>query len=303
VETVTKAWYGLTIDNALLKKKEQEYEDLFCDVMEKKHGTDFQRVKAAGSEGDAKSDGFLFSEKWIFQSYAPSSGFKKSKLLRKIEDDFEGAKKRWGDNMRKWAFVHNEQEGLPPYAHFKIIDIGKLNSKIDIHPSIQPSHLKSWALSLAKEHLVDLFGPAPTNLDVTQLTHGPVKYLLRAMHKKGLPARKIEPVSVNKLEFNQLSDDVAALLSVGRRKEKLVEDLLSTWPDPIYGDELSGAFIDKYKELLDDELEPDQIFMELKVFAGGNSNIVSEQVSSLALLSYFFERCDIFENPPKGWQP
>ena len=96
MERITSSWYAVHIELALLKKKEQEYEDFFCWIMEKKHGTNFQRVKAAGRDGDAKSDGFLFTEKCVFQSYAPSSGFQKAKLLAKIEGDFEGAKERWG---------------------------------------------------------------------------------------------------------------------------------------------------------------------------------------------------------------
>ena len=94
-----------------------------------------------------------------------------------------------------------------------------------------------------------------------------------------------------------------SLLTAGRRKEKLVEDLLINWPDPEYGNELSAAFISKYRELVSQELSPDEIFMELKTFAGGDSRVPSEQVSALAVLSFFFERCDIFENAPEGWSP
>jgi len=303
LEQITSSWYALHIKVALLEKKEQEYEDFFCWVMEKKHGTDFQRVKAAGKEGDAKSDGFLFTEKCVFQSYAPSSGFQKAKLLAKIDGDFEGAKERWGKRMKQWAFVHNEPEGLPPYAQFKIMDLDEANSEIAIQPSIQPSHIKDKALSLDENHLAEMFGPALNHQDVTQLTHEPIKYLLRAIQKRDHKVEEIQPVSVNKLQYNQLSNDIEVLLTAGRRKEKLVEDLLLTWPDPEYGNELSAAFKAKYRELVSQELSPDEIFMELKTFAGGDSRVPSEQVSALAVLSYFFERCDIFENAPEGWSP
>ena len=303
MERITSSWYAVHIELALLKKKEQEYEDVFCWIMEKKHGTNFQRVKAAGRDGDAKSDGFLFTEKCVFQSYAPSSGFQKAKLLAKIEGDFEGAKERWGKKMEQWAFVHNETEGLPPYAHFKIMELDEANADIAIQPSVQPSHLKVKALSLDENHLAELFGPALSYHDVTQLNHEPVKYLLRAIQKRDYKVENIQPVSVNKLQYNQLSNDIEVLLTAGRRKEKLVEDLLINWPDPEYGNELSAAFISKYRELVSQELSPDEIFMELKTFAGGDSRVPSEQVSALAVLSYFFERCDIFENAPEGWSP
>lgn len=301
MEKGTRAWYALKLDLALSKKKEQEYEDFFCWVMEKKHGTNFQRVKAAGREGDAKADGFLTSNKCVFQSYAPSSGFKKKQLLDKIEGDFNGAKGKWGDTMAQWAFVHNEPEGLPPYAHFKLQELDKSNNNVAIQPSIQPSHLKDIALSLHEDDLAEMFGPAFNHQDVTKLTHEPIRYLLRAIQQRDYKAVKIRPVSVNKLQYNKLSSDIEMLLSVGRRKERLVEDLLTTWPDPEYGNELAAAFIDKYQELVSLNASQDEIFIELKTFAGGDSREPSEQVSSLAVLSYFFERCDIFENAPENW--
>ena len=149
---------------------------------------------------------------------------------------------------------------------------------------------------------MDLFGPALTQKDMTSLTHEPIKTLLRAMSRKEAQKLNIIPVSVDKLEFNKLSDDVEVLLTAGRRKEKLVEDLLSHWPDPEYGEELAESFRNKYEKLVDEDLIPDKIFSGLRSFAGGSSNDVSVQVSSLAILSYFFERCDVFENAPEGWQ-
>ncbi|WP_372740987.1 hypothetical protein [Neptunomonas sp.] len=106
MDQITRAWYGKDIELQLHKCKEQAYEDLFCDLMEKKYSDNFQLVKAAGRDGDGKSDGYLIPEKCIYQVYAPSSGFQKSKLLNKIQGDFEGAKSKWGSKMTKWIFVH-----------------------------------------------------------------------------------------------------------------------------------------------------------------------------------------------------
>jgi len=302
MDSITRAWYGLCVKNALLEKKEQEYENFFCEVMEALYSDDFQLVKAAGREGDGKSDGYLIPEKCVFQSYAPSSGFNKSKLLAKIEGDFKGAKDKWGENMEKWIFVHSDPEGLPKYALDLISELKKKNPKIDIKVW-RPSFIKEKALSLELNKLVDLLGAAPTQQDMTTLTHDPIKTLLRAMasqtqfHHEG-----IVPVSVDKLAFNRLSSDAEVLLTAGRRKENLVEDLLRHWPDPEYGEELAQSFRSKYQGLKSLNIEPDNIFMEMKDFAGGNMDTISAQVSSLAVLSYFFERCDIFENAPQGWK-
>jgi len=301
MDQIKRAWYGLKADVDLLKKREQEYEDFFCSIMEALHSDDFQLVKAAGRDGDGKADGYLVSERCVFQSYAPSSGFRKQPLLSKIQGDFLGAVKKWGDKIIQWIFVHNETEGLPKYA----IDL--IEQLKNDHPSIDisvwgPGILKQKILSLPLAKLVDMFGLAPSQEDITSLTHDPIKTLLRAMNRNsGDTAPEIIPVSVKKLEYNLLSADVEALLAAGRRKENLVNDLLLRWPDPEYGEELANSFRDKYQSLRDRDTSPDDIFVALKSFAGGDVGNVTVQVSSLAVLSYFFERCDIYENAPKGW--
>jgi hypothetical protein len=302
MDQIKRAWYGMSTDVALSKKREQEYEDFFCSVMESLHSDNFQLVKAAGRDGDGKADGYLVQEQCVFQSYAPSSGFRKQPLLDKIKGDFLGAITKWGDKIRKWIFVHNGPEGLPKYALDLIVDLKTNQSKIDI--SVWgPGILKEKILSLPLGKLIDMFGLAPSQEDITSLTHEPIKTLLRAMSSsvEGI-SPEIKPVSVEKLQYNKLSPDVEVLLTAGRRKENLVDDLLLRWPDPGYGEELAKSFRAKYQSLLDTGTKPDDIFLGLKSFAGGDTGEVSAQVSSLAILSYFFERCDIYENAPEGWQ-
>ena len=302
MDQVQRAWYGMCAELALSKKNEQEYEDFFCSIMESLHSDDFQLVKAAGRDGDGKADGYLVSKQCVFQSYAPSSGFRKKPLLDKIKGDFIGALDKWKNNISRWVFVHNESEGLPKYALDIIAQL-----KVE-HPNVEitvwgPSKLKDKTLSLPLMKLIDMFGLAPSDEDITYLTYEPIKTLLRAMNKNGGSINPdITPVSVEKLEYNKLSPDVEALLTAGRRKENLVNDLLLRWPDPEYGEELADSFRAKYQSLRDNGIQSDDIFVELKSFAGGDTGEVAAQVSSLAVLSYFFERCDIYENAPKGWQ-
>jgi len=301
MDDLTRAWYGDKIELSLRKNSEQGYEDLFNQIMQAIHGEKFVPVKAAGSEGDWKSDGYLSSDKHVFQSYAPSSGFEKPKLLNKIDSDLPGAVTKWNDKIQKWTFAHNSWEGLPPYA------IDKLEYYKTLYPAVSisvwgPEVIKDKALSLPREKLIDLFGPAPTMDDLHSLTHAPIKTLLNAIKSRTVePEVPIVPVSVDKLSYNQLSRDIEALLRAGRSKENLVEELLSGWPDPQYGEDLAESFREKYKVLNDDGLEPNDIFDELKAFSGGNSHNANEQISALAVLSYFFSRCDIFENAPEGW--
>ena len=50
--------------------------------------------------------------------------------LKKIEEDFEGAKEYWGEHFDKWVFAHNAMNGLPPHVQKTILDFEKANPKI-----------------------------------------------------------------------------------------------------------------------------------------------------------------------------
>lgn len=300
LDQLQRAFYGKDIRIALLEKKEQAYEDFFCSLMQKKYSASFLPIKAAGREGDRKADGYLNPEEHVYQVYAPSSGFKKDKLITKIKGDFEGAKEKWKGKIRRWTFVHNEFEGLPAYAMDVIFDLKKENPNIQINV-MGPEILHDFALTLSSSHLIDLFGVMPNEKQLAGLTYEPIKTLLNAIQRRACGGNPLGPVSVDKLEFNDLSNDVAILLMSGRVKEILVQDLLSMWPDPTYGDDLASSFNSFYLELKRSGLKADLIFNRLQKFAGYDSNSIGSQVSSLAVLSYFFERCDIFDNPPEGW--
>jgi hypothetical protein len=86
------------------------------------------------------------------------------------------------------------------------------------------------------------------------------------------------------------------ILRQGRRREKLVEDLFGAWPDPSFGEDIAEAFRARYQDLKTVGLGPDQIFGQLQAFTGGMDGDPSHQGAVLAILSYFFERCDIFED-------
>lgn len=88
------------------------------------------------------------------------------------------------------------------------------------------------------------------------------------------------------------------LLRQGRRREKLVEDFFSKWPDPGYGEDIAEDFRIRYRALKAAGLGPEAIFTQLQGFAGGMDGEPAHQGAVLAVLSYFFERCDIFEDPP-----
>lgn len=62
------------------------------------------------------------------------------------------------------------------------------------------------------------------------------------------------------------------------------------------GEQIAVAFRAKYAECKVQGLTPDEIFEHMQLYAGFGGP-PRRQVASMAVIAYFFERCDIFENP------
>jgi hypothetical protein len=295
LDDTQRSFYGLKFENTFLREKGKAFESLFARVMAHGFTGDFEPVRPYGPRGDLKCDGFRPSDGTVFQSYAPDST-KLAELLAKIDEDFAGACTHWGAKMRRWEFVHNDVRGLPAEAVLKLDELRATNPEISIGV-FGEAEMRAVVMRLALHQLEDLFGAVPSQrtlerLDFTNLR--PVLIAIQRRHPGAEPP--LAAPSATKLQHNALSLDAALLLRQGRRREKLVQDFFDAWPDPSFGEDVAEAFRARYQALKAVDLSPDEIFGELQTFAGGMEGEPSHQGAVLAVLSYFFERCDIFED-------
>ena len=304
MDELSRSWYQQRCELKLLKEQGKAFEDLFATIMELAHPRDFQRSRPYGNQGDLKCDGYLPSQKMVFQVYAPRTT-KLADLLKKIRTDFIGALMDWEGRMGIWVFVHNDHEGLPAKAIHLIHDLAEETGSVRTE-SWGPSDIQSLALSLSAENLARLFDAAPTLSSLDTLRFDRLRpVLLNIKRQEPPPQADIQPVSPEKLYANAFSSSVLDLLRMGRRKEALVSALLSGWSEPTFGEELAEGFRRRYGELKALGLTTDEIFGELQAFAGGDEVVrdPAHQAAVLAVLSYFFERCDIFEDRVEEPEP
>jgi len=107
------------------------------------------------------------------------------------------------------------------------------------------------------------------------------------------------PVSPEKLEYNQLSEDTGYFLRHGMIKSRVVRNYLDQHPDKELASRVTNAFRDEYGRLKQRESNADAIFYGLRAFAQGPfTQSTQTEGAVLAVLAYLFEECDIFENPP-----
>ena len=298
MDEVQAAFYQLRFREAFLEKKGTEFQDWFVKLADYAFGSDFEAVRPYGNQGDLKCDGRRVSTGTIFQCYAPYE-MKEAELSKKINDDFLGAYKNWKD-MAEWVLVHNDARGLPA-ASLQLIDQlrkGYPNVKIEVWTETE---LQKLFIGLPLYACQALFGYAPSKTGMETLMLDDIKPVIEELQRTD-PIHGQEPLtppSVDKLTKNSLSDDAANLLRVGRRKEALVETWFSKSPNADLGESIAEAFRCRYDHLKANGRSADAIFMHLQQYAGMDGE-PKQQNAALAVLSYFFERCDIFEDPEEG---
>jgi len=291
-----RAMYEKEFVIRFLSSRGEQFQALFSQLMSKAYPTDFMPCRPWGKTGDQKNDGFLPSERRLFQVYAPDE-MNAQKAIAKISEDFEGAKLHWEGKFDKWCFVHNAQRGLSPQIINVLLDLKNANPEISVeHWGFE--ELKVVFRKLSLEALSDWFGVVPTEETLSQVGFQELRTVLESISAKATQGtEEVKDVPAGKIEANALSESVVLLIKAGMSKAPLVDQFFQQWYDETYGERIAKAFTAKY-QALKTEQTPSVIFSELQLWAGGGTNQTPEiQVAVLAVLAYFFERCDIYEEP------
>ena len=97
-----------------------------------------------------------------------------------------------------------------------------------------------------------------------------------------------------KIKKNSLSD-VQKYITMGLSSNLTIEDYLNRHPDPSFATQLTNIMAQKYQELKSQRMDNYEIFEELWTFASGNNSDFSYKAAGLGILTYFFEKCEVFE--------
>lgn len=293
---LSDAYYEQKFENEFLRANGDAFQTFFERLMGLAHKGDFMACRPWGSMGDRKNDGFLKSERRLFQVYAPSE-MSAAMAKAKITEDFEGAKEHWGQYFDSWVFVHNATDGLPPHVQEVLLAFEAANKGIRLEPWCL-EELRLVFRKLTNDDKSAWFGFAPNEETKIRLGFADLQIVLQRL--AALPApqmTEVRDVPIGKIEANALSEAVTQLLKEGMIKSCLVADFLAQWHDETLGGRLARAFTLEYQRLRGDH-RPNQVFAELQSWAGGDSRGTPEhELAVLAVIAYYFERCDIFEEP------
>ena len=292
-----QAYYEQRFENLFLKSKGNTFQELFEKLMGFAYKTDFMACRPWGNRGDRKNDGFLKSEQRLFQVYAPNE-MKETQAIKKITEDFDGAKEYWGTCFNKWAFVHNADDGLPPHVQKVLLDFQQANQGINIE-SWGLEELRTVFRKVPLEDKQIWLGFAPTAETKIKLGFGDLQPVIESLATRSVSVNfPVKDVPRGKIEANALSESVTILIKEGMGKADLVRQFFEKWHDLELGEKIANSFREQYKLLRDQKRTPNTIFSDLQVWVGGEQRGTPEhELAVLTVLAYYFERCDIFEEP------
>jgi len=291
-----EAYYEQRFEIAFLKAKGDAFQTFFEQLMALAHKADFMSCRPWGSQGDRKNDGFLKSARQLFQVYAPND-MDAAKATKKITEDFIDAKAFWGVHFVKWTFVHNASDGLPPHVQKVLLEFEKTNTGVRLDPWCL-EELRVIFRGLSIEDKQSWFGAVPTEETKAKIGFDDLRLVLETLSGRSVPPlSEVKAVPMGKIQANALSESVATLLKQGMIKTPLVEDFFAKWHDETLGERLAESFKAKYLGLREQNV-PNTIFSELQSWTGGSQRGTPEhEMAVLAIIAYYFERCEIFEAP------
>ena len=278
------------------------FQSFFSDVLETRHGSDFVRLKPQGSLGDKGCDGYLQSTGTVFACYGAQNGAtgRQSALIGKIHDDFAKAEQDLKGIMNAWCWSHNLIEGMPADA---LLAFNKLQQE---HPELGfemfgPPRLRKLFEELSDDEREGFLGPLARRMDFFNLQVTEVRELSDALISAadtfdGTNA-SVDPVSPQKLEFNDIPAVWAQMIQQGRINARHIEAYFADHHDALRGERLAQVFRQKYLDLKAQKLGPGALMAELYALIAGHEAVpIERQVAAYSILAHLFESCDIFEN-------
>lgn len=135
--------------------------------------------------------------------------------------------------------------------------------------------------------------------EMAKLTFGELQvitnYLVEQPARPGVDYSLIDPQE--KMRRNGLTERTHDNLVLGLSKVELVTKYVesATKFDSRFPDKLRGGFLTAYRRLKEEGLQGDDLFDRLAAFACKNDHRTRYRAAGLAVLTYLFEICDVFE--------
>lgn len=278
------------------------FERFFQDLMCARYPT-FLDVRTHGPLGDMGADGLCDGK--LFACYAPEVPDVKE-VRRKFRQDLAKAIAKRGELFDTFVFVHNDFRGVHPEISI-LLDHARKD-----HPELRfenrsPRHLYRELCRLERDEVEDLLGcEIPVSDRVYRIGFDDLEPLLahlvalRRQATSPAPAREVPP---DKLVYNELSVEDRDEIIFAMRHTPQVDQYYQGRRDVTERDEVAQGFNAYYQQVKAEYQEPGEVLWKLQEYVAGNARGPRDHERAvMVVLAYFFETCDIFDEPPLGWR-
>ena len=294
-----KIFYRALVVSALAEKDGVPFEDWFVELARRAWGQDFEPIRAQGKHGDLKCDGHRISQGRIYQCYAPFRPVPQ-KIEDKIKTDFIGALGIWKGKMKTWQIVINDRHGLQAEAT-KQVELLRDAHKHILIETFGPVEIEKLALTLSLDDLGGLFNVyfSQKDTEIMRVRFDEIGIIVNSLAgndpipKLGTLARPAQ----DKANHNNLDEEIRILLTRGQVLAQRVDRYFNDTGKVEQGERIGRQFSDVYKDMKSSGNDPNQIFFEFIDICGGLHRPQGQRNAVLAVVTYYFNQCDIFENP------
>ncbi len=282
----------------------QAYEDLFVAIMQKANSK-FIPIKPQGSHGDRKNDGYDPGAGHYYQVYAPENLAKSAgDAVKKVKGDFPGLIDHWKDvhPVHGYSFVMNDKyKGSLPTIEADLAEIAKTNH-VESAAVFLSKDLEDLLFQLPDDVIFSIIAHPPDPNKIERLDYGILGEVVGHLMENKLAASEglilNAPDFGEKIEFNGLSKGIAHLLNTASYQVGAIDEyfeLNSSFAKQELRDHLAGLY-DSSRAGAGDSSSSDQVFFQVLDQMVPDDKAQARD-AALVLMAYFFEACDIFEDP------
>jgi len=296
-EEFARNYHAMRLEVELCRHVGKAFQDFFERIMQKTEPS-FMMIKPMGRVGDWKADGYSMHTATIYQCYAPEE-LTGPETAKKIKEDFNGARAKWKDKMKRWVFVWNFYRGLPPQAVAELAELKKAYPTL-VGDHIGPAGLWDIVQKLSLADREALLGVVPDLNDVPTTTAAEIQVLMTHLGSHSTvfsgPVDLDLTAIVEKLQRNRLSAAVSAIIKPAIPVARLVGKFVTSMPEPAFSEAIAMDLARRYNELAASADEPDVIFGNLIEYVLGDHRPEPRLFWAAAgIVTHYFELCDLFE--------
>lgn len=319
-EQVKNYFYNCFFRLEMYKRSGEEFQIFFSDIMMQ---TNSSFIKVAAFGGDGGNDGCIPSDGHYYQVYAPkpttSSSYSDTSALKKTLQDFKKLKEHWDNtgilpDISKYHFVYNDRfTGVPTEIIKNLAEIKKFYS-LSESKCICSTKIEDLFEEFSESKKLRVLGRQPVTEAPFEVTPSALGGLLQHLahqnsNSLGLLTNESAPIWQDKIKINGISELLAQRIKTHNAQRFRVNDYLQSSgiiDSQGIAEQVRAVYSNSKKYIPDttkdyitmryfwmvDMLIPPEI-----LHAGQQIVIQAYRNVAEIILSYYFETCDVYEDP------